>query len=159
MFHIPRYAWRAALVGALCAVALSTGVAARAGEAAPNEPAKNEPVTHEPGKTWMLDSNNWQQAEGLLPPVVLDRVKKGDYWYKVVSVDPDEFKQNYSKKFWDASEANAGKYDLDPETCGLKDVKTGKVPDFYFGYPFPTIDKNDPLAACKMAWNFDSANS
>jgi hypothetical protein len=112
----------------------------------------------EPGKTWTLDSNNWQEGKGLLPDVVLERVKKGDYWYKVVPVDPEEFKQNYSKKFWEASEANAGKYDLDPSTCGLKDVKTGKVPDFYFGYPFPKIDPKDPLAACKMAWNFTSAN-
>ena len=112
-----------------------------------------------PGKEWILDSNNWQQAQDMLPPVVLERVKKGDYWFKVVSVDPDQFKQNYSKKFWDASEANAGKYDLDPESCGLKDVATGKVPDFYFGYPFPKIDSKEPLAACKMAWNFDSANS
>ncbi len=112
----------------------------------------------EPGKSWTLDSNNWQEGKGLLPDVVLERVKKGDYWYKVVPVDPEEFKQNYSKKFWEASEANAGKYDLDPETCGLKDVKTGKVPDFYFGYPFPKIDPKDPLAACKMAWNFTSAN-
>jgi hypothetical protein len=76
----------------------------------------------------------------------------------VVPIDPEEFKQNYSKKFWDASEANDGKYDLDPETCGLKDVKTGKMPDFYFGYPFPKIDPKEPLAACKMAWNFESAN-
>ncbi len=111
------------------------------------------------GKGWILDSNNWQQGEGLLPPVVLERVKKGDYWYKVQPVDPDAFKTNYSKKFWDASEANAGKYDVDPETCGLKDLATGKVPDFYFGYPFPKIDPKEPNAACKMAWNFDSANS
>ena len=86
-------------------------------------------------------------------------MKKGDYWYKVLPVDPEEFKQNYSKKFWDASEANDGKYDLDPATCGLKDVKTGKMPDFYFGYPFPKIDPKEPLAACKMAWNFEAANS
>ena len=110
------------------------------------------------GKSWILDSNNWQEGKGLLPDVVLERVKKGDYWYKVVPVDPEEFKQNYSKKFWEASEANAGKYDLDQATCGLKDVKTGKVPDFYFGYPFPTIDPKDPQAACKMAWNFTAAN-
>ena len=44
---------------------------------------------------------------------VLERVKKGDYWYKVRSVDPDKFKQNYSTTFWAASEANAGKYDVD----------------------------------------------
>jgi hypothetical protein len=65
--------------------------------------------------------------------------------------DPEKFKTNYSKKFWEASEANAGKYDLDPETCGLKEVATGKIPSFYFGYPFPKIDPTEPLAACKMA--------
>ncbi len=111
------------------------------------------------GKSWILDSNNWQQGEGLLPEVVLERVKKGDYWYKVLPVDPDKFKQNYPKKFWEAGEANAGKYDIDIDTCGLIDVSTGKIPDFYYGYPFPSIDPKDPKAACKMAWNFDAANS
>jgi len=109
-------------------------------------------------KTWVLDSNNWQLGEKLLPEVVLGRVKKGEYSYKVIEVDPEKFKQNYSKKFWEASEANAGKYDIDPATCGLKDVKTGKMPEFYFGYPFPKIDPKEPLAACKMAWNFTAAN-
>ncbi len=113
----------------------------------------------EAGKSWILDSNNWQQGKDLLPEVVLNRVKAGDYWYKVQPVDPDKFKQNYSKKFWDASEANAGKYDIDPETCGLKEVSTGKIPDFFFGYPFPKVDPKEPNAACKMAWNFDAANS
>lgn len=111
------------------------------------------------GEAWILDSNNWQQAQGLLPEVVLNRVKSGDYWFKVQPVDPERFKQNYSKKFWEASEANAGKYDVDPETCGMKDVKTGSIPDFWFGYPFPKIDPKDPHAACKMAHNFDSANN
>jgi hypothetical protein len=111
------------------------------------------------GKSWTLDSNNWQQGEGLLPPTVLKRVKEGQYFYKVSPVDPEKFKQNYSKPFWAASEANDGKYDVDPATCGLKDLKTGKAPEFYFGYPFPRIDaKNDPMAACKMAWNFTAAN-
>ena len=110
-------------------------------------------------KPWILDSNNWQQAKDLLPEVVLKRVKDGDYWYKVQPVDPAKFKQLYSKGFWAASEANAGKYDVDAATCGLKDVKTGKMPDFYYGYPFPKIDPKDPMAACKMAWNFSAANA
>src|SRR5262249_40744492 len=109
-------------------------------------------------KPWVLDSNNWQQGKDLLPEPILNRVKNGEYHYKVVPVDPEKFKQNYSKKFWEASEANAGKFDVDTATCGLKDVKTGKMPDFYFGYPFPKIDPQDPNAACKMAWNFTSAN-
>jgi len=109
-------------------------------------------------KPWTLDSNNWQLAKDMLPEVVLNRVKSGEYHFSVVPVDPDKFRSLYSKKFWEASEGNAGKYDLDPTTCGLKDLSTGKMPDFYFGYPFPKIDPKDPLAACKMAWNFESAN-
>ena len=108
---------------------------------------------------WTLDSNNWQQAEGLLPPQVLERVKKGDYWFNVVPVDPETFKRNYSDAFWAASEANAGKFGLDPETCGLKDLSTGKPPEFYFGYPFHNVDPKDKDAGCKMAWNFVSAGS
>ena len=101
--------------------------------------------------------NNWQEGKDLLPEVVLRRVKSGDYWFKVVPVAPDTFKQNYSRKFGGASEANAGKYDIDVATRGLKDVTTGKMPDFYFGYPFPKIDPKDSNAACKMAWNFTAA--
>ena len=139
-----------ALAGALAASVVCT-TAARAEEGKADGDGKL--------KTWILDSNNWQQGQGLLPDVVLNRVKAGDYWYRVREVDPEKFKHNYSQKFWDASEANAGKYDVDPGTCGLKDVKTGKMPDFYFGYPFPKIDPKDPQAACKMAWNFEAANS
>ncbi len=117
------------------------------------------PVRAQEGdKPWVLDQNNWQLAKDLLPEVVLNRVKSGDYTFKVAPVDPDKFKQNYSKKFWEASEANAGKYDLDASTCGLKDKGTGKMPEFYFGYPFPKIDAKEPNAACKMAWNFSAAN-
>jgi hypothetical protein len=133
------------VLGALVAV-LAVAVAGRA-------------IAEDVGKPWVLDSNNWQQGEGLLPDVILKRVKSGEYWYRVQPTDPATFHQYYSKKFWDASEANAGKYDVDAPTCGLKDIATGKMPNFYFGYPFPKIDKNDPNAACKMAWNFQAANS
>src|SRR5262249_7531142 len=63
-----------------------------------------------------------------------------------------------SRAFWDASAQNDGKYDLDPATCGLRDKATGKVPDFYFGYPFPNITKTDADAGCKVAWNFTAAS-
>jgi hypothetical protein len=109
-------------------------------------------------KPWTLDSNNWQLAKEMLPEVVLNRVKNGEYHFNVVPVDPDKFRSLYSKKFWEASESNTGKYDVDPTTCGLKELSSGKMPDFYFGYPFPKIDPKDPYAACKMAWNFESAN-
>ena len=77
----------------------------------------------------------------------------GEFWRAFCS-----FSSFVSKKFWAASEANAGKFDVDQATCGLKEVSTGQMPPYFFGYPFPKIDPKDPQAACKMAWNFESAN-
>jgi uncharacterized protein DUF1329 len=114
-------------------------------------------VTHAGGndQPWTLDANNWQEGKDLLPDPVLKHLQKGDYWFKVVPVDPAKFHHNYSQAFWDATAANEGKYDLDEKTCGLKDKATGKIPAFVFGQPFPKIDKGDPQAGCKIAWNFD----
>lgn len=107
---------------------------------------------------WILDSNNWKEAKDLLPAPVLKHVKEGDYWFKVVPLDPEKFLQNYSANFWKASTANDGTYDLDEKTCGLKEKKSGEMPKYVFGYPFPTIDDTDPKAGCKIAWNFQAAN-
>jgi hypothetical protein len=112
----------------------------------------------EPSNSWVLSSNNWQEGVDLLPTVALNRVKSGEYRFTVVPVEPERFRALYSKKFWEASEANAARYEIDAATCGLKDPTTGKMPTFYFGYPFPKVDPTDPLAACKMAWNFEAAN-
>jgi hypothetical protein len=109
------------------------------------------------GEPWVLSANNWQQAQELLPAPILDRVKRGDYIFKVVPVDPVKFRANYSRRFWEASAANQGKYDLAPNVCGLADPATGKMPAFFFGYPFPRIDPADPRAGCKIAWNFAAA--
>jgi hypothetical protein len=108
---------------------------------------------------WTLDANNWQEGKDLLPEPVVKRLQRGEYWFKVVPVDPRRFRQNYSQTFWDATEANAGKYDLDEKTCGLKDTATGKIPAFVFGMPFPTVDRADPKAGCKIAWNFTFAGA
>ncbi len=144
-------------LGATAAVAILAGGAFVDTLQAQGETNEREPVAI--GQPWILDSNNWKEAEGLLPAVVLERVKAGDYWFAVQPIDPERFKQNYSQAFWTASEANAGKYDVDAATCGLKDISTGKMPDFYFGYPFPAVDPNDPQAGCKMAWNFAAASA
>ena len=108
---------------------------------------------------WTLEASNWEKGKDLLPEPVVKRLQKGEYWFKVVSVDPAKFHHNYSQAFWDASEKNAGKYDLDEKTCGLKDKATDKIPDFVFGLPFPQVDKADPKAGCKIAWNFNMAGA
>jgi hypothetical protein len=110
-------------------------------------------------KGFTLDANNWQEGKDLLPEPVVKHLEKGDYWFKVVPVDPEKFHHNYSKAFWDATESNAGKYELDEKTCGLKDKSTGKIPDFVFGLPFPKVEKTDPQAGCEIAWNFNEAGA
>src|SRR5690349_7462634 len=96
--------------------------------------AADPPKTDQP---WTLDAGSWERGKDLLPEPVLRRVKAGEYWFRVVPADDARFHDNYSRPFWEAAEANDGKYDLDTATCGLRDKATGKVPDFYFGYPFP----------------------
>ncbi len=108
---------------------------------------------------WTLDASNWEKGKDLLPEPVVKRLQKGEYWFKVVSADPGKFHHNYSQAFWDATEKNAGKYDLDEKTCGLKDKATDKIPDFVFGLPFPAVDKADSKAGCKIAWNFTMAGA
>ncbi len=120
-------------------------------------------VTAEPAKPassaepWTLDQESWEKGKGLLPEPVLQRVAKGEYWFRIVPADPERFTANYSSAFWEASAANEGKYDLDPETCGLRDKTTKEIPTFFFGYPFPKIDPADAQAGCKIAWNFTAA--
>jgi hypothetical protein len=117
--------------------------------------AESQPL---PDGAWTLSKDNWQKAENLLPEPVLKRVKAGDYEFTVVPVDDQKFKENYTANYWAASEANEGKYELDAETCGIKSKETGELPDHIWGQPFPRIDPKDPLAACKVAWNFYLAN-
>src|SRR5262249_18469580 len=127
-----------ACAAALVATLLSPGVGARA--------AGDQP--------WVLDANNWQEGKDILPDPVVKHLQAGDYWFKVVPVDPAKFHHNYSQAFWDATAANEGKYDIDQKTCGLKDKTSGKIPTFVFGQPFPKVEKSDPQAGCKIAWNF-----
>src|SRR5438067_3392411 len=107
---------------------------------------------------WTLDASSWERGKDLLPEPVLRRVKSGEYWFRVVPADAARFHDNYSRPFWEAAAANEDKYDLDSATCGLRDKSTGKVPDFYFCFPFPKIDPKDPEAGCKIAWNFTAAS-
>src|SRR2546430_12324181 len=107
---------------------------------------------------WTLDASSWERGKDLVPEPVLRRVKSGEYWFRVVPADAARCHDNYGRPSGEAAAANEDKYDLDSGTCGLRDKATGKVPDFYFGYPFPKIDPKDPDAGCKIAWNFTAAS-
>ena len=99
----------------------------------------------------VIDKSNWQKAEGLLPAPVLNWVKKGDFVLNVneLNYNPAEFVPPDVLK---SLESNVGKYDLD-EDDGIIDVKTGKLPDFIQGLPFPKIDPNDPKLGQKLMYN------
>jgi hypothetical protein len=106
---------------------------------------------------WVLEAGNWERGKDLLPEPVLRRVRAGEYWFRIVPADPERYRRNYAESFWTASAANAGVYDLDPETCGLRSATTRAIPDNFFGFPFPRIASDDPQAGCKIAWNFIAA--
>lgn len=99
----------------------------------------------------VIDKTNAEQAEGLLPDPVLNWIKKGDGTMTVgeLPYDMDAFMPPAGQKYM---ESNVGKYEVNAEGL-LVDVKTGKLPDFIDGLPFPQIDLNDPNAGPKIMYN------
>jgi len=99
----------------------------------------------------VIDKTNAEEAQGLLPDPVLNWVKKGDGSLTVAELpyDPSTFIPPAGKKFM---EANKGKYDVDANGL-VVDVKTGKLPEFIDGLPFPEIDLEDPNAGAKVMYN------
>lgn len=107
-----------------------------------------------PAGPYVITKANVAQYEELLPSSIAHRVELGQYELKVVPIDPKRFRANYSERFWEASAENAGKYTVDPETGGLAEASTGKIPDRLFGLPFPAIDPADPQAGTKIIHNY-----
>src|SRR5262245_55734027 len=99
----------------------------------------------------MIDKNNWQKAENLLPPEILRHYKDGEYANKFVDWPMSKF--NHPPDFKAGSEANAGKFTTSPEGT-ISDKSTGKQPDYVIGFPFPQIDPSEPDAGVKILWNF-----
>ncbi len=102
-----------------------------------------------PGMT--LDQSNWQLAEGLLPPEILDHYKTGGYANPIVDWPTGSF--NIPPDFKAATEKNAGQFKIS-ETGTVVLNSTGEQPEYIMGYPFPIIDKADKDAAVKILWNF-----
>lgn len=99
----------------------------------------------------VLGRDNWQKAEGLLPPEILEHYKKGEYSNPIVEWKKDHF--DWPPDFLEASKENEGKYRVD-EQGAIIDAQTGKQPKFILGFPFPKIDEADPQAGVKVVWNY-----
>ena len=98
----------------------------------------------------VIDKTNWQKAEGLVPEPLLNWIKKGDaIRIGALDYDPGEFLPPACRE---SLTANVGKYDIDEDGV-LADAKTGKLPRFVEGLPFPQIDANDPKAGWKIIYN------
>ncbi len=97
-----------------------------------------------------LSDQNASLARDLLPPAILRHYEKGDYRNRIVSFPLG--KANWEKAFIEATENNDGRLDVD-ERGSIVEKATGKQPDYYYGFPFPTIDPQDPKAGVKIVWN------
>jgi hypothetical protein len=102
----------------------------------------------QPGIT--LSQQNWQLAEGLLPPEILDHYKQGEYENRILSWPNGLI--HWEKEFEDATRANAGKFALSAQGS-IIEAASGKQPPFIYGLPFPDIDPKDPQVAAKILWN------
>ncbi len=101
------------------------------------------------GKTY--EKGNWQEIDGMLPPSVLNWVKKGEWIIQTANLDyADEL--GLDPKYADASLKNDGKYEINEEGL-LVSKKTGE-PEFIFGNPFPVLDPKDPKIAEEVMENF-----
>ena len=101
------------------------------------------------GETY--DSSNWEELKDRVPPPVLNWVKKGELILKTGKLN---FEYKLCDDFLKSSPKNAGKFDID-EDGHLIVKRTGKIPRWCYGFPFPEdIDIRDPKASAKIMENF-----
>lgn len=135
------------LVGILLLIFAGWSFAADDWRAKQKEMFSKIPV--EPGDK--IDESNYEKVKGLIPHSMVEWVKKGD-----LPIEVGKFEFDFSKdsEWKEASAKNAGKYELN-EKKQFVDNSTGKIPDYIYGKPFPSIDwKNDPNAGIKIMHNF-----
>ena len=99
------------------------------------------------GKTY--NNTNYLEIQDLLVPSLLNWVKKGEF---ILETGKIEFEWRLSDAILQATLKNEDKYEIDKNGM-LSEKKIGKTPEFYYGYPFPTIDPKDPKAGEKIMEN------
>ena len=100
----------------------------------------------------VIDSSNWQKAEGLLPEPVLNWVKRGEFILNVGELDVEEPTRFRSDYVLEAFETNRGQYAID-EAGGIVVKETGELAKVIVGYPFPELRPEDPLVVQKLMYN------
>jgi hypothetical protein len=110
-------------------------------------PAPRAAADLKPGD--VLNKDTAAQAEGLLPPEILQHYKDGKYENKIV-----EWPAGYrwDSGFMEATLDNKGKYELNDQGT-IVDKSTKQQPPYIYGLPFPDIDPKDPQAGAKILWN------
>jgi len=97
-----------------------------------------------------IDTSNWEKVKDLLPPSVVNYVKKGDF---ILDIDQMNWDYNPDDNYRQQSAKNAGKYGIN-EQGQLVEVATGKLPEYVAGEAFPGLDwDKDPQAPVKFAYN------
>jgi Protein of unknown function (DUF1329) len=101
-----------------------------------------------------LDKSNCQEAKGMLPDHFMEKFCEGQYSAEIIEVKDEQFQ--YSKKFREGSEANAGKYYVNDEGY-MYETATKTWPHYWYGFPFPDVDEKDPMAGYKVMYNHQVA--
>jgi hypothetical protein len=99
----------------------------------------------------VVNSETWQNYQGLIPEEFLNHYKNGAWTHELW--EAPKRTQFYDPDFIAAGEKNRGRYDIGPEGQVIE-IATGKQPQFVYGPPFPEIDAKDPKAGAKAVWNF-----
>jgi hypothetical protein len=73
----------------------------------------------------ILNQSTWQQAQGMMPDVILQRFQAGQHISKIIALPPEALRWN--SKFTQATEANQGKYSVDTRGVLLENA-TGSYP-------------------------------
>ena len=103
----------------------------------------------------VIDKTNCDKVKDLLPEEFLNVVKKGDW---TLNIGEFGFDYDWDEDYYKLSAANEGKYILGDKK-EILDARTGQIPLFIEGMPFPNIDfDTDPDAAVKFMHNRDVNN-
>lgn len=98
----------------------------------------------------VIDKTNWQAVQDMVPEPILEWLKAGEIVLNIdqTDYDPAEFANAHVFK---SLEANRGKFALKDDQ--IVEVKTGQVPQFIEGLPFPEIKPDDLQAGAKLMYN------